>query len=300
MVCAFASVVPMNSTTEASPATTAATGPPDAYWLLLWGYTYNSDGVTPLTGCSIMITDVRTGESVVTTSDPDYGFYQFDLAVLPSGWIIGDPVNVTATKGTEIGWSEAPIAFDPWPYMQMDVTLSAPSSSFVLQLFPGWNLVCMPFINLDYTAGTLGLGFGDVVATCNSSTRQYDEVFIVGYSPMGMDFAIKPSTGYEIFVSAPRNLTLFGTLPPTETRLIEVPAGGGWVELGLASLTPRHASEIPAMYDGGTLIIISKWDPIRQVFYSYIPGVPPTDFVIYPGEGFWAWATASGTFSYQP
>jgi hypothetical protein len=273
-------------------------GPPHEH-MMLFGYVYEADGVTPVLVGVVNITNKATGDWYLTSTDITYGYYMIDTGILGNHIIGGEVINITAMKGSLIGWTEA-VAPQYAPYFQIDVTMSVPVASFMLKLVPGWNQICLPFINLDYTANTLGLGFCDVVAGYNESTGRFDKVFIVGVTPSKMDFAIKPSTGYEVFAVGPRNLTLYGALSSTESRSIVVPSNGGWVELGLASLTPRHASEIPAMYTGGTLMIISKWDPIRLMFQSYIPAIPFTDFIIYPGEGFWGYVSASGTFSYQP
>jgi hypothetical protein len=265
-------------------------------YIIVIGMVYEADGVTPAADCVVNVTNKNTGDWALAATDYT-GAYVLGTNVFETYVYGGEVINVTSTKGSQIGWAEG---VANWPYVQIDVILSAPESSFTLRLVRGWNMMCLPFANLDYTAGSLGLGTGDVIAGYNSTTQRYDQMFIVGFTPPGLDFAIRPSTGYDIFASAPRNLTLHGTLSSSETRLIVVPSTGGWVQLGLASLTPRHAHEIPPMYVGGTLKTLCKWDPVLMSFKSYIPGLPLNDFVIYPGEGFWGWVDASGTFSYQP
>lgn len=273
--------------------TLAAT--PSVFPLIIWGMVYEADGVTQVTSCVVNVTDKNTGDWGLTmTGDTDgaYVFYAWDFDVAP-----GHVFNVTATKGDVVGWNEAvPPSMEPF---NIDVIMSVTKTSFVLRLAQGWNMVCLPFINLSYTANTLGLENGSLVAGLNSSNQQYDEAFIVGLSPLSKDFAVHPSTGYWIYASAPTDLTLRGTVSSNETRPIVVPLGGGWVMFGLASLTPRHASEIPAMYSGGDLIIVCSWDPIRVAYQSYIPEFPVTDFIIYPGVAFLGYVSASGTFSHS-
>ena len=267
-----------------------SSSPPTVYSIV--GYVWEVDGVTPALDCpvSLTISNVYIG---VTTTDNAYGFYSFAVGVgtVPEGSLI----TVVATKGSDVGREQA-IAHPSEAFIWIDITLS---SRFELALVAGWNQITLPFINESYTAGNIGLSPGDVVAGYNSTIQGYDKTFIVGVTPPSWDFPIKTCTGYEVFCSAPRTLVLYGTFSPTASVPVRVPAYGGWVELGLPSLMQRRASEIPSMYSGGSLQVISMWDPIILGYRTYIPGLP-LDFVILPGQGFWAFATTSGTFRYIP
>jgi PKD repeat protein len=90
----------------------------------VFGYTYGPDGVTPMYGCDVTVTNLRTGESLNAETDPNYAVYSVDL-YFPSGWIFGDMLRVTATKGTYLGWTEAPVTNSPEGYDWIDVTLLA-------------------------------------------------------------------------------------------------------------------------------------------------------------------------------
>ena len=91
----------------------------------IFGFTYAADGVTPLPGCAMFITNMRTGESIIYDStrefwDPTSNVYSVDLSefrlVVPpayTSWVIGDLINVTAVKGTAFGWNAAPITNTP-------------------------------------------------------------------------------------------------------------------------------------------------------------------------------------------
>ena len=89
----------------------------------VFGFTYAADGVTPMGGCDVAITEMATGEVVYTTSDPEWGVYFIDMSMFPSYFEYGDLLNVTATKGTQIGWNEAPITYNDVGYIQIDVVL---------------------------------------------------------------------------------------------------------------------------------------------------------------------------------
>ncbi|OGS43111.1 MAG: hypothetical protein A3K76_03630 [Euryarchaeota archaeon RBG_13_57_23] len=98
-----------------------ATAPLPPYYVA--GYTLDTMGMI-VPGCTLTIVDMRTLESIVTTSDAS-GFYMVDIANgLPSGMLVGDLVNITAVKGDMIGWTEGNLLAGS--YTALDVILSAP------------------------------------------------------------------------------------------------------------------------------------------------------------------------------
>ena len=116
----------VNHAPDQSNASTLPSWPPDMYWCIVLGFVYDADGVTPLVDCTVEITNVETSESLASTSHED-GLYMTDLAALPSGWEYGDIINVTAVKGTQTGWNEAPVTNDGGtfpPYVWINVTMS--------------------------------------------------------------------------------------------------------------------------------------------------------------------------------
>ena len=86
---------------------------------MIFGYTTTADGIM-FPGCEVTITNLRTGDSVVTYSDLEYGWYQL-MYQLP--YVQGDTMNVTATNGPSIGWNEGEISL---PYLQLDIHLNGP------------------------------------------------------------------------------------------------------------------------------------------------------------------------------
>jgi len=102
----------------------------------IYGFTYAADGVTALPGCTVFITNMRTGESIVYDStrefwDPTSNVYSVDLSefrlIVPpayTSWVFGDLLNVTAVKGTAFGWTVAPITDNPYGHDQIDVVLA--------------------------------------------------------------------------------------------------------------------------------------------------------------------------------
>ena len=100
----------------------------------IFGFTYAADGVTPINGCVVTITNTRTGEYIVFDDthygwDPNLNVYTVDLSELQSGWTIGDVLHVTAVKGTASGWAEAPVTDNSVGYDQIDVVLSPSGGS---------------------------------------------------------------------------------------------------------------------------------------------------------------------------
>jgi len=68
---------------------------------VVYGYVYYPNG-TPAPNALVNVTNARTGEWITnyTTSD---GYYQIDLANLPSGYQDGDTIYINASKNGLIG-----------------------------------------------------------------------------------------------------------------------------------------------------------------------------------------------------
>jgi len=305
-VCAVWAITPAQSTTEPSqtnmPSIGARSGPlpPTVY-----GYTFAVDGGTPLSGCTVAITEEATGEVVVWDEsreewDPTLNVYAIWMGEFMDGWTYGDVLNVTAKKGALIGWNEAQITATDNNLIEIDVTLDA--DVFIMNLVKGWNFVSLPLVGYGYKASTLGLNSGDIVSEWNSTTKSYRS-HIVGI-PVN-DFAISPGTGYEIYVpSGTRTLALYGIVPTaSQSKTITAPAGGGWAAVGFVGfVTTRHASDIPAMYSvPGSITMVSTWNPITKTYTNWLAVIPSlNDFVLTPGLAYWAYASTSGTLAYDP
>jgi hypothetical protein len=179
---------------------------------------------------------------------------------------------------------------------------SAPPPQFDLSIVIGWNFVAVPPVGYGYKASTLGLQTGDIVSGWSPATQTYNQSFVVGVSPLLLDFAIAPSTGYWIYATSNETLHLLGDVPTTtQTRSITLPATGGWVMIGFSSVnTSRHASDIPAMYTGGNITIVASYDTATKSYTTYVVGVPPLDFLLTPGKAYWVLCSLSGTLTYEP
>ena len=185
-----------------------------------------------------------------------------------------------------------------WWYVNVTHNPNAPTQEFSLYLVSGWNFVTVPLVGYGYKASTLGLKTDDMVSRWNTTTQRYDLNHIIG--SVRNDFAIEANTGYWIYAATAYSIHLLGNVPtPTQTRVITVPAGGGWVIIGFESLsTARVAEDVGAMYTGGSVLSVSTF-----VGGAYITHVIPSarnNFQLGPGVAYWIWVTASGTLSYTP
>jgi hypothetical protein len=174
---------------------------------------------------------------------------------------------------------------------------------FSISLVKGWNFVSIPTTGFSYNASTLGLLPNDIVCGWNPATQTYDKNYVVGLSPPLKDFVIADSTGYMVFATADEKILLNGSIPSSkQSRMISVPAKGGWVTLGLESFsTAKYASDIPKMYStsGGVTMVINH-NPATGAYKAYIPGMANTDFALVPGQAYWLRCAVNGVLSYTP
>ncbi len=98
----------------------------------IFGYTYAADGVTALPGCIVFVTNVRTGETISTTSDPIEGVYSVDANQFALGWRFGDVIDVTALKDSMFGENEGIIVDTPEGYLWLDIILTGPGHMIML------------------------------------------------------------------------------------------------------------------------------------------------------------------------
>jgi hypothetical protein len=185
-----------------------------------------------------------------------------------------------------------------------DVYLSGATfpNLFSLSLVSGWNFASVPRVGWGYTANTLGLSNGDIVAGYNPETGAYDQIFVVGVYPPEWDFAISESTGYWIYSSTARTIAVNGSIPTTtQSRVITVPDGGGWAIVGFNTVkTTMLASDIPGMFTGGTIDVVAAYDAVTGEYNMYITQFGFTDFALVPGQAYWCACSASGTLTYTP
>jgi hypothetical protein len=86
----------------------------------VFGYVYDTDGMTPLDGVAVHITDSLSG-LVYDLVTENGGFWQIDIGA--TGFYEGTTVNATATLGTTlIGWNEG-VAHAVSGYLWLDITL---------------------------------------------------------------------------------------------------------------------------------------------------------------------------------
>ncbi len=96
-----------------------AAPPPPPYTVI--GYVYMPNGVTPVTDASVTITNTRTGATANVVTDSAYGVYTYDLSYITGGYLVGDVLSVTATKGTYTGTNTGIV--NAAAYVQIDVVV---------------------------------------------------------------------------------------------------------------------------------------------------------------------------------
>ena len=201
----------------------------------------------------------------------------------------------------EIGWAH--ISYYDYSNATLKYASFPVISSFEFpDIAPGWNLVSIPLVGHGYRASTLpDLSPGDMVSRWNPAIQAYDKSYVVGFSGSVSDFDIEPSWAYWVTSGEAKSIEISGYQPSgLQTRNITVPPGGGWVQIGLASLqTDLWASDLVGMYTTDLLFMVSCWDASTQTYDSYIVGFPVLDFPLSPGDGLWLFVGGSGVFSYM-
>lgn len=109
-------------TNDSKVSASSRPGPPPPPFFVQ-GMTYDALG-NMLFDCSITIENLRTGAVNYTTSVDmmGYAYYEYNLNDMSGGWVNGDIIQITATKGTLSGVAEAPIVAS-LGYLWIDVTL---------------------------------------------------------------------------------------------------------------------------------------------------------------------------------
>ena len=232
--------------------------------------------------------------------------FDIDSETLTIQWVFGDgspavvgnPVNYTYTTAGSYGYSVSVSDGDGNMVIKSAVADITDQMNFDLVLVAGWNLVSLP-MGTAYKASTLGLASGGQVVKFDPATQTY-KTYVVGM-PLN-DFIIEPSNGYWVYASGPQTLSLTGTIQlDAQTRAVTVPAGGGWVLLGMCSMKATwHASDLATMYSGGSITQVVKWNPATLSYTTYVVGMPLNNFLLTPGAGYWVFVSASGTLSYTP
>lgn len=103
VVVSAVALVPSANEKAGPPAKTIAKPPIPGF--NVFGTTYDSVGAV-IPACDVNVTNVRTGAWNVTVSDI-YGYYEVNLNWMDLGYEDGDPIHVTATKGSLMGENES-------------------------------------------------------------------------------------------------------------------------------------------------------------------------------------------------
>ena len=209
--------------------------------------------------------------------------------------------------GYEAGYrffSDLPIAGNSTGITVSTDTIPVPTLvRFDVNLLQGWNLFSLPLLATNYTSASLGLPPRSVVVKWNSTSCQYDDIFVVGVSPPSWAFALAEGVAYWIFPSSYCTVSIYGTiLNATHNYNWDVPAQGGWVLVSFPKSGKLwHASEVASLTDKPYAVLaLVHWNPGFQRYSQYMPGVITSDFYMIPGSGCWVYLSESVVVSYGP
>jgi len=264
---------------------------------------FTASTLTPLAGQSVTFSCTAAdldNDALNYTFEFGDGTYGYVVLLSPGTATIAHVYQVAGTYDAYVTVSD----MQATPVSQGPVTLTVSWATFSLSLVSGWNLVTVPLLNYGYKASTLGLATNDIVVSWNPTTQTYDKTFVVGVSPSFKDFAIVDSTGYWVYVSSSKSLTLRGALPSsTQYRYIDLPDGAtsGWAIVAFNSLsTTRHASDIDGWFSPGAVTQVVMFNATTKQYKTYNPLLPFTDFLLVPGQGYWILVDSSGMLAYEP
>lgn len=256
--------------------------------------------VWPLPDLLGVVDDVLTFEA--DAFDPDL------TDTLTYTWDFGDETPIAVGNPVTHAYTSADVyVYRVWVADNhgYNVTIAANATieeaRISIDLYAGWNLVSVPLVNHSLKASTLGLSCPDSISRWDPTTQTYDKGYLVGFSGAEDDFDIEPSWSYWIHCYDAKTLEFLGDLPGgTQTRAIVVPEGGGWVQVGLASMqTTLWASDLVDMYPIDMLSSVSRWNADTMTYSDYLVEFGIIDFQLSPGDGMWWYVQASGMLSYN-
>jgi hypothetical protein len=106
----------------------SALAPPSPY--ILYGYTYDGAG-NPIGSVDLAIVDIRTTDTEKMVSDGD-GYYQFDLANLPSGYSAGDTISIVGNTTQYSGHNSTAVTGSGGKWFNVTLDVVIPEFSSVI------------------------------------------------------------------------------------------------------------------------------------------------------------------------
>ena len=270
-----------------------AIAPVQAQTYTVWGQVFDTDGVTPVDGVDVTVTDLDTADSLpyVTTGG---GWYQAVFG--PPGTAypvnIGDTLQISATYGNLINTTTVTATGTP---QQVDLILREKAIPPIIQFIPP-----TPANNSINTTGY-------VTVRVNVTDPDKDGISVVLLNWNGVNETMH-NIAPDIFSVTKANLQkgiysfnvyandICDNWGVSETRIVNVTmvqieftnnfaSGYNMMGIPINDTSVANASSLIAKI-GANCLEVSKWDKGTQKWKSYSAGMPPTfDFGIGGSEG---------------
>jgi len=125
IVCLVMTALLHTSGSHQSQRDVVALGPQLPY--IIYGYSYDGFG-NPIPYCTVNITNKNTSESVEISSS-GIGYYQFNLANLPSGYVEDNIVNISTSDGSSEGWNQTSVTGSGGKWLNVTLPYAIPEFS---------------------------------------------------------------------------------------------------------------------------------------------------------------------------
>ncbi|MEW6070940.1 MAG: hypothetical protein AB1485_10005, partial [Candidatus Thermoplasmatota archaeon] len=187
----------------------------------IYGYVYDTGGITPLANNPVTITDVTLGEFKVVSTDGN-GYYQYDISIW--NYANGDLIKVNATDGVSTGENTTTVNVSQSGSI-CNVTLKPEAT---LSFNQGWNFIVLPLYNTTYRRAE---DLAQAIDNCTyikkwNSTLQEFETHKTGTNEN--NFTLDNGTGYLVYVTQSSSFVITGNVIPKVTMSLEQ----GWNSIG--------------------------------------------------------------------
>jgi hypothetical protein len=203
----------------------------------------------------------------------------------PMGIAFGSPGTVYVADALNDRIQEFSL---PNTTISSEAQVSLVSSTYILNLVTGWDLVSFPVSGSGLMESNL-LGNSSLnilmMAVFNNSTQSYSTY--TG-SPLDVNEPLSPDTGFFVYCSRPSLVYLTGSAPSAH----DINIVDGWNMIGWSGASTVDASDIMSDLSPHALMV-AMYNPSAQGFVTYTGSPLDVDFSIAPGTGFFVYSDSS-------